>query len=58
MSNNLTLNQRCCIIYNHEKYIRQCLDGFVMQRTNFSFEVLVHEDASTDNTAKFLESMK
>ena len=37
--------------YNHEHYIRQCLDGFVMQETNFSFEILVHEDASTDRTA-------
>ena len=39
-----------CITYNHEPYIRQCLDGFMMQRTNFSFEVLIHDDASTDNT--------
>ncbi len=41
----------CCVTYNHEKYIRQCLDGFVMQKTSFPFEILVHEDASTDNTA-------
>ena len=41
----------CCTTYNHEKYIRQCLDGFVMQKTNFAFEILVHDDASTDSTA-------
>lgn len=40
-----------CLTYNHEKYIRQCLDGFIMQKTNFPFEVIVHDDASTDNTA-------
>lgn len=40
-----------CAAYNHEKYIRQCLDGFVMQKTNFKFEVLINDDASTDNTA-------
>lgn len=40
-----------CITYNHEKYIRKCLDGFVMQKTNFRFEVIVHDDASTDRTA-------
>lgn len=40
-----------CTAYNHEPYIRQCLDGFVMQKTNFKFEAIVHEDASTDNTA-------
>lgn len=39
-----------CLTYNHEKYIRQCLDGFIMQKTNFPFEVIVHDDASTDNT--------
>ena len=39
-----------CATYNHAPYIRQCLDGFVMQRTNFRFEVIVHDDASTDGT--------
>lgn len=41
---------RCCT-YNHAPYIRQCLDGFVMQKTNFKFEAIVHDDASTDGTA-------
>ncbi len=40
----------CCLTYNHEKYIRQCFDGFIMQKTNFDFEILVHDDASTDGT--------
>lgn len=40
-----------CLTYNHESYISQCLDGFVMQNTNFRFEAIVHEDASTDGTA-------
>lgn len=40
-----------CITYNHEPYIRQCLDGFVMQKTNFHFKAIVHDDASTDGTA-------
>ena len=39
-----------CIAYNHESYIRQCLDGFLMQKTTFSFEILIHDDASTDNS--------
>ncbi len=37
--------------YNHENYICECLDGFVKQETTFPFEILVHDDASTDNTA-------
>lgn len=40
----------CCATYNHSSYIRQCLDGFVTQKTSFSFEVIVHDDASTDGT--------
>ena len=43
-----------CITYNHESYIRHCLDGFVMQKTNFRFEVIVHDDASTDNTVEII----
>ena len=43
-----------CITYNQKDYIRQCLDGFVMQRTNFRFEAIVHDDASTDGTAEIV----
>ncbi len=43
-----------CITYNHESYIRQCLDGFMMQKTNFAFEILIHDDASTDKTADII----
>ena len=43
-----------CLVYNHESYIRQCLEGFVMQKTNFRFEAIVHDDASTDGTAAII----
>ncbi len=43
-----------CLAFNHEKFIRQCLDGFLMQKTNFNFEILIHDDASTDNTASII----
>ncbi len=43
-----------CLAYNHEPYIRDCLEGFIMQKTNFLFEVLVHDDASTDKTADII----
>lgn len=45
-----------CNAYNHERYIAQCLDGFVMQKTNFVFEILVHDDASTDKTADIIRT--
>ena len=43
-----------CLVYNHEPYLRQCLDGFVMQKTNFRFEAIVHDDASTDGSAAII----
>lgn len=44
-----------CLAYNHEKYIKKALDSFVMQKTNFEFEVLIHDDASTDHTADIIK---
>ena len=44
-----------CITYNHAPYIRQCLDGFLMQQTNFDFEVLIHDDCSTDGTTEIIK---
>lgn len=53
MKDFLMVSIRCCA-YNHEPYIRQCLEGFVMQKTNFRFEAIVHDDASTDGTAAII----
>ena len=44
-----------CITYNHLKYITSALDGFVHQKTDFAFEVIVHDDASTDGTTDIIE---
>jgi glycosyltransferase involved in cell wall biosynthesis len=52
--NNLPLVSICTITYNHAPFIRQCLDGFLMQKTNFPFEVLIHDDASTDGTEEII----
>ena len=45
----------CCPAYNHEKYIRKCLEGIVNQITDFKYEVLIRDDASTDSTRKIIE---
>ena len=39
-----------CLTYNQKEFIKDALDGFVMQKTSFPFEVIVHDDASTDGT--------
>ncbi|MBQ6791393.1 MAG: glycosyltransferase [Paludibacteraceae bacterium] len=39
-----------CQAYNHAGYIAKCLDGIVMQKTNFQFVAIVHDDASQDET--------
>jgi len=43
-----------CLAFNHEKYIRKTLEGFVSQKTDFGFKVIVHDDASTDGTADII----
>ena len=41
--------------YNVEKYIQQCLDSVISQRTNFRFHVICINDGSTDNTGLLLK---
>ena len=43
------------ITYNHEKYIAECLNSLVSQQTNFKYEIIVYDDASTDNTQSIIK---
>lgn len=45
-------------VYNHEKYVRKTLEGFVSQKTSFQFEVLIHDDASTDNSVAIIREFE
>lgn len=40
----------CCITYNHEKFLAQAIESVLMQETNFSVELVIGEDCSTDST--------
>ncbi|PKF61722.1 glycosyl transferase [Psychromonas sp. psych-6C06] len=44
-----------CATYNHELYIEDAITGFLMQKTDFSFEVIIHDDASTDQTTNIIK---
>lgn len=43
-----------CNAFNQEGYIRKTLDSFLMQKTDFQYEILIHDDASTDGTAQII----
>ena len=45
----------CCTTYNHEHYIKDALNSFLMQKTNFKFEILVRDDCSQDNTSNIIK---
>lgn len=44
-----------CITYNHVKYIRDAIEGFLNQKTTFPVEIFIHDDASNDGTAEIIE---
>lgn len=48
----------CCITYNHEKFICEALDGFIAQELNADLEIIISDDASTDNTTTILKAYK
>lgn len=55
MNKLIPLVSICCITYNHEKYIRDAIEGFLIQKTSFPIEIIIHDDASTDNTPNIIK---
>lgn len=62
MENNFNQKQDCplvfvrCLTFNHEAYIEDALNGFVIQQTNFPFIVTIVNDASPDNTKNVIKT--
>jgi len=44
----------CLITYNHVKFIRQAIEGVIMQKVNFSLELIIADDFSTDGTREII----
>lgn len=45
----------CCVTYNHENFIKDSIEGFLIQKTTFPIEIIIHDDASTDDTARIIQ---
>ena len=43
-----------CLAFNHKDYIAQAIEGFLAQQTTFDYEIIIHDDASTDGTADII----
>ena len=56
--NSVPLVSICTITYNHKKYIAEALDSFLMQKTNFPFEIVVDDDCSPDNTSEVIKKYR
>ena len=44
----------CCTTYNHERFVADAIESFLLQETDFPFEIIVHDDASTDGTGDII----
>ncbi len=45
----------CCLTYNHKNFIKHAIDSFLQQKTNFDYEIIIHDDNSDDGTREILK---
>lgn len=48
----------CLITYNHVSFINQAIEGVLMQKVNFEFDLIIADDYSTDGTREILLNYK
>jgi len=54
IKNTQPLVSICCATYNHANYIKDTINSFIFQQINFPYEIIINDDASTDNTSILL----
>jgi len=57
MNDNEIMVSVCMIAYNHESYIKQAIEGVLIQKTNFKYELIIGEDCSLDNTKNICQEL-
>lgn len=45
------------ITYNHEQYIKEAIEGILMQECNFKIELIIADDTSPDNTKLIVDDI-
>ena len=45
----------CCLAYNQKSYIEKTIESFLAQKTSFDFEIIIHDDASSDGTQDIIK---
>ena len=55
MNNKECMVSIVCITYNQSEYIKKAIDSMLSQKTDFNFEIIIHDDASTDGTTEILK---
>lgn len=55
MLNNKPLVSICCLTYNHERFVHKAIDSILLQKVDFAYEILIHDDASTDSTQEIIK---
>lgn len=56
--NNEIMVSVVCMTYNQEKYIKKCINSLINQKTTFQYEIIIHDDCSTDGTVSILKKYK
>lgn len=46
-----------CVIYNHKKYLKDAIEGFLNQKTEYTYHIYLHDDASNDGSGEFVRDM-